>query len=140
MKEEEDGSTEDERDGSTDEEEETADGDEIAEEKAVEDAFLLLDEVPLHFPNFRSHPLPQYAEDFPQNPYFEQQLPSAEPMHVYPFFPPHVPSLEITAVDVGAEAEGVDDFEEGVFDVEADLELERIPLQEPKVGWHPVPQ
>ena len=33
-------------------------------------------------------------------------------MHVYPFFPPQVPSLEIMAVDVGADTEDVDDLED----------------------------
>jgi hypothetical protein len=46
-----------------------------------------------HVPNFESHPMPQYALDFPQYPYWLQHEPCREPEHVNPVFPPQVPSV-----------------------------------------------
>jgi hypothetical protein len=63
-------------------------------------------------PKLLWQPAPQWAVVLPQFPLDEQQVPKADPVHVFPF-EPHLPSVEIVSDP---------------------------PLQVPKPLWHPAPQ
>jgi hypothetical protein len=60
----------------------------------------------LQMPKVGLHPTPQYSDREPQYPNFEQQLPYAESLHVYPFEPPQLPLGEIFFPNTGGVAGG----------------------------------
>jgi len=82
-------------------------------------------------------------------PYWLQQVPKVEPVHVYPTVAPHVPSgltvsfaVEDALVLVDVEVLDclVVEVEDFVDLTELDELEELLIVQEPNAGWQPVPQ
>jgi len=76
--------------------------------------------LPLQDPKPDWQPVPQYAADVPQYPYWEQQLPKPEFRHVCPpLLEPQFPPVETGCVEVALAAGALLDFEaEGTTDLE----------------------
>jgi hypothetical protein len=116
---------------------------EVAAFEVLDAAFAVL-ELPVLLPQFPPadwHPVPQYADVDPHQPFELQQLPKVLPTQVLPVVPPQVPSVDTFLVDVGA-AEDEVFVEEAAFedDTALLLLLGLLLPQFPYADWQPVPQ
>jgi hypothetical protein len=92
---------------------------------------------PEHVPKEALQPVEQKSVVDPHQPYWEQQLPKVEPLHVKPEVPPHEPSVE--TLPAGA-TDGVAALVE--VEIAALVVVGTAPLlpQLPAPAWQPVPQ
>jgi hypothetical protein len=93
--------------------------------------------VPEQVPKAALQPVEQKSVVEPHQPYWEQQLPNVEPLHVKPEAPPHEPSVETLPAGT---TDGVAALE--VVGAAALVVVGTAPLepQLPAPAWQPVPQ
>tara|TARA_R110002003_G_scaffold44_11_gene3341 strand:- start:46414 stop:46779 length:366 start_codon:yes stop_codon:yes gene_type:complete len=87
-------------------------------------------------------PVPQWPVVDPHHPYWLQQFPNVEPVHVKPWVPAHVPSVEAFLVETGAAEDDtlVEEAALGVLEAAFEEETAPEPEQVPKAELQVEPQ